>query len=237
MSEETNKNFWKYTFIILICGFIINATAGDSTGAFVGVLTIIAFWLIRSSSGSKENKKARPSAIVHGGTVQVKNDVSVSTNIFSTPSTDFDPMSNAKRILIIDDDQFLLNMYFIKFQKAGFNVATRSSANDDGESFVDTIAKLRPDLISLDIIMPGRNGFEAMKLLQNDARTKHIPIFFLTNMGQPRDINIGLKLGAAGYVICAQAIPSEVVKIYTTYLANPQQIKKLHFEGLHFPKK
>ena len=94
-------------------------------------------------------------------------------------------MNQKHKILMIDDDPFLLDMYGIKFEERDFEVITLPDYSGD---FVQKVIDINPDIISLDVIVPGMDGFEAIKLLKNDNRTKKIPCVFLTNLGQQEDI-------------------------------------------------
>ncbi|MEK7575217.1 MAG: response regulator [Patescibacteria group bacterium] len=113
-----------------------------------------------------------------------------------------------KKVLIVDDDRFLLNMYSIKFKKSGFDVDTASSG-------ADALNKLRgdsvPDIILLDLVMPVMDGCE---LLQNIRKEKLVPnatVIILSNQNQASDIDRAKGLGVAGYIVKASSIPSEVV--------------------------
>ena len=118
--------------------------------------------------------------------------------------------NNKKHILIVDDDKFLLDMYAVKFSECGLNVETCHDAEE-------AIEKLREkkdiDAVLLDIIMPGADGFELMrrikeeKLLPEDA-----VIIVLSNQGDDADIAKAKELGAAGYIVKASTIPSEVLE-------------------------
>jgi DNA-binding response OmpR family regulator len=121
------------------------------------------------------------------------------------------------KILIIDDDTFLSDMYSFKFSQNNFETAVFNDANGD---FVEKVFKVKPDIISLDIIMPGRDGFEALEMLKEDKRTKDIPVVILSNKSQESDIEQGLKLGVEDYMVCAYFTPSEVVQSYTELLLN-----------------
>jgi CheY-like chemotaxis protein len=124
----------------------------------------------------------------------------------------FDPESKETRLLHIEDDKFLLRIYTMKFKDAGFNVAIMENANDDEVMFVDRVAALNPDLILIGIIMPGRDGLEAIRLLRGDNRTKSLPIIVLTNQGDSKDISKAKELGVLGYLIKATLTPSDVTK-------------------------
>ncbi len=117
-------------------------------------------------------------------------------------------MSKNTKILLVEDDSFLLNMYKTKFELEGFNVLSAS----DGEKGLRLIYKEKPDIILLDILLPKRNGFEILKAIKEDDAVKDIPVILLTNLGQKKDTEKGLKLGAADYLIKAHFMPSEVVE-------------------------
>ena len=87
-------------------------------------------------------------------------------------------MENKTKIFVVEDDEFLRTLIVKKFNTAGFVVATSA----EGEGSLEKIKKEKPNLILLDIILPGMDGFEIMKLLKQDPDTKNIPIIFLTNL-------------------------------------------------------
>lgn len=117
-------------------------------------------------------------------------------------------MSDSKRkILIIEDDPFLLSMYVTKLEANGFDVASE----ENGGKAVDTIRTEQPDLILLDILLPGMDGFEILEEMKRDSAVKDTPVILLTNLGQRKDIEKGLELGAQDYLIKAHFTPSEVI--------------------------
>lgn len=122
------------------------------------------------------------------------------------------------KILLVEDDTFIRQMYEITFRKAGIDLITLPHAGGD---FVQKVLEVNPDLVSLDIIMPERDGYEAIKLLKQDERTKNIAVIFLNNLGQPENIQKGLSLGAVDYLITARYEPKQVVEIYLSYLKDP----------------
>ncbi len=119
-------------------------------------------------------------------------------------------MENVKpKVLIVDDDKFLLNMYSIKFSKSDFEV---NSALSGEEAFNKIKDGYEPDIILLDIVMPGMDGFEILESLKkNNIATKAL-IIMLTNQGQLSDIEKAKSFGINGYIIKATTIPSEVVE-------------------------
>lgn len=118
------------------------------------------------------------------------------------------------KVLIVDDDPFILDMYSLKFRENGFEVATETS----GKKIISEIQRARPDIILLDIVMPSIDGFEILKQIKTDPAVKHIPIIMLTNLGQKEDIERGMKLGAADYIIKAHFTPSEIVEKIKDFL-------------------
>lgn len=122
------------------------------------------------------------------------------------------------KILIFEDDPFLRGMYETKYRMEGFEVASYESPTEEP---VKIVVKEKPDLISMDVLMPIKNGFEATTLIKADPRTKNIPLVFLTNLGQPVDIEKGKALGANDYLIKANHQPKDVVNITRKILGLP----------------
>ncbi len=111
------------------------------------------------------------------------------------------------KILIVEDDQFLLEMYVIKLEKEGFNVLSAV----DGEEGLKVAQKDIPNLILLDLNLPKMDGFQVLTELKKDENTKNIPVIVLTNYAQKDDIDKCLDLGADSYLIKAHFVPSEVI--------------------------
>ncbi len=119
------------------------------------------------------------------------------------------PETNKKRsILLIDDDRFLLDMYTLKFKEGGCDV----------EAITDPVAALerlrkgtKPDIILLDVVMPSLSGFEFLEAARKENLTDGVTIVMLSNQGLQEDIDKAMALGAAGYIIKASSIPSEVL--------------------------
>jgi CheY-like chemotaxis protein len=113
-----------------------------------------------------------------------------------------------KKILIVDDDNFLLDMYSLKFTERGFSV-------DSSLGSVDLIQKLRsgatPDILLLDIVMPTMDGFEVLEAIKKENLAKGAVKIILSNRGQKEDVDRGISLGAKGYIVKATATPTEVV--------------------------
>lgn len=113
-----------------------------------------------------------------------------------------------KKVLIVEDDLFILNMYVTKLKSEGFAV----DSAEDGMSAIQMAKKNVPDIILLDIIMPVVDGFETLAQIKKDDKLKDVPIILLTNLSQKPNIEKGLKMGAVDYIIKAHFTPSEVVE-------------------------
>ena len=111
------------------------------------------------------------------------------------------------KILIVEDDPFLMNMYVTKFELENFDV----SVAEDGDKGYKIAVKEMPDLIMLDIMLPKADGFEVLKKIKGAEKTKNIPVMLLTNLSQKEEIEKAIGLGAADYLIKAHYMPSEVV--------------------------
>jgi DNA-binding response OmpR family regulator len=111
------------------------------------------------------------------------------------------------KILLIEDEEMLANMYEVKFKNEGYDLVKAM----DGSQGLEMAKSIAPDFILLDIIMPKMDGFAVLKSLKEDAVTKNIPVMLLTNLGQDEDVERGKKLGSVGYLVKANITPSEVV--------------------------
>jgi|SRR3989338_1201327 len=110
-------------------------------------------------------------------------------------------------VLIVDDDQFLLDMYSLKFKESGFSVEVAQN----GSEALEKAKALNPDAILLDVVMPKIDGFEVLRTIKKEKIAEHSKILILTNLGQKEDVEKGLKLGADDYVVKAHFTPTEVV--------------------------
>jgi DNA-binding response OmpR family regulator len=111
-----------------------------------------------------------------------------------------------KKILVVDDDAFILDMYVMKFKEQGFQVETAT----DGKIALEKIRTANPDIVLLDVVMPRMDGFDVMKKIKENIAPRTYKILFLTNFGQKEDVERGMELGADVYIIKAHFTPSEV---------------------------
>ncbi|PIS42028.1 MAG: response regulator [Candidatus Kerfeldbacteria bacterium CG08_land_8_20_14_0_20_40_16] len=116
-------------------------------------------------------------------------------------------VDSKKKILLVEDDSFLAGMYVSKLNLEDFEV----SLADNGEDGLKIAKQKLPNLILLDILLPQMDGFEVLKRLKENPQTAKIPIILLTNLGQKKDVDRGLALGAKDYLIKAHFMPNEVI--------------------------
>ncbi len=124
------------------------------------------------------------------------------------------------KVLIVDDDEFLLNMYSVKFAKSGLDVATSTGGEDALQKLKEGF---KPDAIVLDLVMPGMDGFETLEKIRAEKLASSSVVIILTNQGQTADIERAKKLGVQGYIVKASTIPSEV---FTEVMKHIEAAKK-----------
>mgnify|MGYP001260266371 CR=1 FL=1 len=111
-------------------------------------------------------------------------------------------------ILLVEDDPLLIDIYSTKFKEAGFKVQVA----ENGEKALEAVKKAKPDLMVLDIVLPHLDGWGLLEALQQDKKLAgNAKIIVLSNLGQKEEIERGLSLGAARYLIKAHYTPSQVV--------------------------
>lgn len=114
------------------------------------------------------------------------------------------------KILIVDDDMFLLDMYALKFKECGFEVEVAVSGSEALQKVENISMPL--DVILTDVLMPGMDGFELLKKLKDKQILQNTKIVILSNLGQREEIDKGKSLGVDDYIIKAHNTPSEVVE-------------------------
>lgn len=120
-------------------------------------------------------------------------------------------------ILFTCNDTFILDLYRKIGQSMNVNMVTFEDAKGD---IVQRVLDVNPELISMDIVMPGRDGYEAMQILKADPRTSHIPIFVLSNLTQKADREKSVAGGAVEHVVMSTIMPREIIDKYLAYLAH-----------------
>jgi CheY-like chemotaxis protein len=115
----------------------------------------------------------------------------------------------SKMVFVVDDSTANLALAEEALSGEDFEITTFASA----EKMLPALEKVKPDLILLDIEMPGMNGFEAMQLLKSTDAHKDIPVVFLTAMNDAANEDYGLELGASGFIAKPFSVPDFLAKI------------------------
>lgn len=124
------------------------------------------------------------------------------------------------KVLIIEDDVPLLDLYDKKFTKCGYDVIR---AEDGGKGFDAALSK-KPDVIVLDIMLPVMNGFEVLKKIKKEPSLKKVPVVILSNYGEMPNITEGLLSGAVEYLIKVEHTPEEVVEVVQNALSEQESL-------------
>jgi len=123
------------------------------------------------------------------------------------------------KVLIVDDDLTLREMYAERMKTEGYDVHIAK----DGEEGIAMARELKPDVVLLDIMMPGTNGFGVLESLQKDPTTEKIPILMLSALIQDENKEKSKDAGAVGYIVKSETTPADVIeKIKQTLIPNGQ---------------
>ncbi|MCL5094304.1 MAG: response regulator [Patescibacteria group bacterium] len=123
------------------------------------------------------------------------------------------------KIMIVEDDVALRDIYSSRMEAEGYEVVTAS----DGEEALTVAVKERPDLIVLDIMMPKISGFDTLDILRATPETKETKIIMMSALSQTADIEKGKALGADEYLVKSQVTLSEVISKVKEILEKPRQ--------------
>jgi len=118
-----------------------------------------------------------------------------------------DQKLTGKKIMWIEDDQFLSGIIAQKLSQHG-GVLVHSSNGEDGLAMV---RKEKPDVLILDILLPGLSGFDVLGGVKGDEITKKIPVIMFSNLGDPEDMKKAKELGADKFLMKATIVPEELV--------------------------
>ncbi len=119
-------------------------------------------------------------------------------------------MNNASskgKVLIVEDDASFRRVYHDMLETAGYNVFVA----DNGETGWELAKAEKPNLIMLDLVLPGLHGLEVLKYIRDDAETKDIPVIITTALGEQDDIRKGIELGANDYLVKGFFTPREIL--------------------------
>ena len=129
---------------------------------------------------------------------------------------------SVSKILIIEDDNFLLSLIVEKFIQLGFD----AEAASDGEEGLNKILNNKYDLILLDMILPKMDGFKVLEEVKKNQSFKDLPIIVASNLYDKNDIDRATSLGAADYIIKAYNSPENIVDRVKAFLHNKLKNKK-----------
>ena len=124
--------------------------------------------------------------------------------------------SDTGTILIIEDDPSFSRTYKDVFNTAGYTVIVA----ENGEIGWDLAKSKKPDLIILDLNLPGLHGFEVLKYIRSNVQTKDIPVIITTSMGADQDIQKGIELGATDYMVKGFFTPRQILAKIRSVLAD-----------------
>ncbi len=110
------------------------------------------------------------------------------------------------KVLVVEDDKLLRDILAMKLAKPSLEIIHAL----DGEQALKLVTDAKPDIVLLDIILPGINGFEVLEKIKTDAETKGVHVIIISNLGQEEDIRKAKELGAADFIIKANATADEI---------------------------
>tara|TARA_B100001741_G_C16500432_1_gene574415 strand:+ start:254 stop:949 length:696 start_codon:yes stop_codon:yes gene_type:complete len=133
-------------------------------------------------------------------------------------------MNNNKKVLIVEDEKDIRNLLVFNLQKHNYEV----DSTHDGEKALPLIRENKYDLILLDIMLPGINGFDLTRILKNDNSVSRIPIIMLTAKGEDEDIVRGLTIGADDYITKPFSIKVLIARIENVFRVGTEREIKTH---------
>ncbi len=116
--------------------------------------------------------------------------------------------SRNQKILIIEDDTFLGELMAKHFKEEGFDIYLAL----DAETGLEKLRAILPDLVILDLLLPGMDGYEFLKIVKADSKLSSVPVIILSNFNQKDDIERGLKIGAIDFLVKAHLDLDEITE-------------------------
>jgi DNA-binding response OmpR family regulator len=102
----------------------------------------------------------------------------------------------AYKVLVVEDDAFLVDAYKLKLTKEGFEIEIAS----DGEEALSKLKNFMPDVILLDVVMPRKDGFATLQEIKSSEQLKKIPVIMASNLGQKEEVDRAMQLGAVDFI-------------------------------------
>lgn len=124
-------------------------------------------------------------------------------------------MPEPKKILLAEDDDFLSSLLKNRLQREGFSVQLAKT----GDEVVEMLGTYKPDLVLLDIILPGKLGFEILADMKKDPKLSKLPFMVISNLGQDEDVQKAKALGAIEYFVKARIMIDELIKKIASFLS------------------
>jgi len=112
------------------------------------------------------------------------------------------------KVLVVEDDKFLRELFVRKLNSEKFDV----SSAIDGENALEMLSKNMPNIVVLDLILPGMDGFEILSKIKSDSATAQLPVIVLSNLGQQEDIDKAMSLGADDFLVKANFTLDEIIE-------------------------
>ncbi|TAN57746.1 response regulator transcription factor [Patescibacteria group bacterium] len=120
----------------------------------------------------------------------------------------FMPNDSKPKIMIIEDDRFITQVYSTKLKEVGFDLAMVA----DGRDAVPAILNEKPDLVILDLMLPGKSGFDILRERMNSDELKKVPVIVITALAQSKEREMALSLGAQDYIIKSDHSIQEIMQ-------------------------
>lgn len=124
----------------------------------------------------------------------------------------------AKKILFIEDDEGFYNIFSVPLKMKGYDIVRVS----EGNSAVEKIITEKPDLVLLDIVLPGTSGIDILKELREREETQSVVVIMLTNFGSDENISRAMEYGANDYLMKYNIVPSELPDKIAVFLGEDQ---------------
>lgn len=121
---------------------------------------------------------------------------------------------DGKKILVVEDDKFLRELFVRKLYNDGFEVKNATNSEDT----FSILSEWRPEMIVLDLILPGEDGFTILEKVKGDEQLADIPVVVLSNLGQNEDIERAKSLGALDFMVKANHTLDEIIEKVKGYL-------------------
>lgn len=112
------------------------------------------------------------------------------------------------KVLVVEDDNFLVTAYKAKLVKSGFTVQVAT----DGDEALQALKTFIPDIILLDLIMPKKDGFTVLQLLKADPQLNKVPVIVASNLGQKEDVEKAKGMGAADFIVKSNMSMDDIVQ-------------------------